>query len=131
MDNIIIKMLHLVAASWLNILRLEYELILPDIGKLNYTIANDWSQLEFFNDELLLDCHWPAPNTRLVFFPELECLPDDIEASATESYGKDVLTYFARRFTQGKQRDAFNWFLLDGQCSTAKSLPVPPRYCFC
>ena len=122
-------MFHLVTATWLNILRLEYELILPNFGKFNYTISNDWSQLEFFNDELLLDCQWPAPNRQLVFFPELEWLPDDIEASATEPYGKDVLTDFAKRFRNGKERDVFNWFLIDGQCSTAKSLPVPPRYC--
>ena len=114
--------------GWLSIVRLEYELILPNLGKLNLTIANEWSHLEYFNDEVLLDCQWPSPDTRFVFFPELEWLPDDIVDSAAESYNKNVLTDFAKRFRPGKGRDEFNWFLLDGQCSTAKPLPIPPRY---
>ena len=121
-------MFDLVTATWLNILRLDYELILPHLGKFNITVANEWSHLEYFNDEVLLDCQWPASDTQLVYFPELKWLPDDIEASATESYDKDVLIDFAKKFSQGKGRDIFNWFLLDGQCSTAKPLPVPPRY---
>ena len=121
-------MFDLVTAIWLNVLTLEYELILPNYGKFNYTVKNDWHYLEFFNDEVLLDCQWPTSDTRNVYFPELKKLPDDIDRSATGSYKKDVFTEFASSFTKGSGSDIFDWFMLKGHCSTAKSLPDPPRY---
>lgn len=120
-------MFDLVTATWLNVIRLEYELILPNYGRFNFTVKNDWHHLEFDNDEVLLDCQWPKSDTRNVYFPDLKELPDKVDGSATGPYKKDLFTEFAKSFTEGSGSDIFNWFMLEGHCSTAKSLPDPPR----
>ena len=110
---------HLSKWATLTVLRMQYSIEFPEVGKLDYRLDNDTSYLTFSNGEILLDCEWPKSDFESYDIQRVDDLPRHIESSYSRSKSP-LLINFAERVnglsSSGERKHK-------GRCETAKLIP--------
>ena len=108
---------HLPTWATLSVLRMQYSIEFPEVGKLDYRLDNGTSYLTFSNGELLLDCEWPKSDFESYDIKRVDDLPKNIEASYDRP--KSLIKF-------ADKMNAVSWSgerEHKGRCKTAKLIP--------